>query len=316
VRFLVVWRLWLLVGVGVMAGAWLAVASQRRQHVVRFTSLELLDVVAPRRPGWRRHVPAALFLVALTALVLGFARPVCAVQMADERATVILAVDVSSSMEATDVAPSRIEVARQAARDFLADLPDDLNVGLVTFHDVASVVVAPSRDRAALGSAIDGFDLGDGTAIGDAVMASIDAVAAAPAGEDGEPAPARIVVMSDGETTSGIPNEDAAAAAAEAGVPVDTIAFGTPEGTIVDDFGETVEVPVAPGPLADLAETTGGDAFDAGSLDELSVAYTDISKVAAYEDAERDVSAWFVGAGIGLLALAGYLSLVWSQRLP
>ena len=315
-RFLVVWRLWLLVGVGVMAGAWLAVASQRRQHVVRFTSVELLDVVAPRRPRWRRHVPAALFLVALTALVLGFAGPVRAVQVADERATVILAVDVSRSMEATDVSPSRLEVAREAARDFVADLPDDLDVGLVTFHDAASVAVAPSRDRAALGPAIEGFDLGEGTAIGEAVMASLDAVAAAPPGEDGEAAPARIVVMSDGETTSGISNEEAAAAAAAAGVPVDTIAFGTPEGTIVDELGDTVEVPVAPGPLADLAGTTGGDAFEAGSLDELSAAYADITKVAAFEHVERDVSAWFVGAGIGLLALAGSLSLLWSQRLP
>src|SRR5262245_55738074 len=254
-HFLVVWRLWLLVGVGVMAGAWLAVASQRARHVVRFTSVELLDVVAPRRPRWRRHVPAALFLLALTALVLGFARPVRAVQVTDERATVILAVDVSLSMEATDVSPSRLEVAREAARDFVADLPDDLDVGLVTFHDVASVAVAPSRDRAALGTAIDRFDLGEGTAIGDAVLASRDAVARAAAapGEDGEPVPARIVVMSDGETTSGISNEEAAAAAAAAGVPVDTIAFGTPEGTIVDESGDTVEVPVAPGPLADLA---------------------------------------------------------------
>jgi Ca-activated chloride channel family protein len=316
VRFLVVWRLWALVGVGVMAGAWLAVASQRRHHVVRFTAVELLDVVAPRRPRSRRHVPAALFLVGLVALVLGFARPVRAVQVTDQRATVILAVDVSLSMEATDVAPSRLEVARRAARDFVADLPDDLNVGLVTFHDVASVAVAPSRNRGALAAAIDGFDLGEGTAIGEAVMASLDAVAVAPAGEDGEPAPARIVVMSDGETTSGIPNEDAAAAAAEAGVPVDTIAFGTPEGTIEDDFGDTVEVPVAPGPLAALAGATGGDAFEAGSLGELSAAYADITKVAAHEDVEREASAWFVGAGIGLLALAGSLSLAWSQRLP
>src|SRR4029453_16605083 len=185
-------RWWLVVGVGVMAGAWVAVASQRRHHVVRFTSVELLDVVAPRRPRWRRHVPATLFLAALVALVLGFARPVRAVQTSDQRATVILAIDVSLSMQATDVAPSRLEVARQAAQDFVADLPDDLDVGLITFHDVASVVVAPSRDREALLAAIDRVDLGDGTAIGEAVMASLDAAAAVPPGEDGEPVPARI----------------------------------------------------------------------------------------------------------------------------
>jgi Ca-activated chloride channel family protein len=316
-RFLVVWRLSLLVGVGAMGGTWAAVATQRRKHVVRFTSVELLDVVAPNPPRWRRHVPAVLFLVALAALVLGFARPVRAMRMTEERATVILAVDVSLSMEATDVRPSRLAVAQEAARAFVEDLPDDLDVGLVTFHDVAGVAAAPSRDRDALLDAIDRLRLGEGTAIGEAVVTSLDAVAGAPPGEDGEPAPARIVVMSDGETTSGISNEEAAERAARAGVPVDTIAFGTPEGTIEDaGDGGTIPVPVAPEPLADLAAGTGGDAYEAGSLGELSDAYADIRRVAGSEDVERDVSAWFVGAGIGLLALAGSLSLLWSQRLP
>ena len=315
-RFVVVWRLCLLVGVGAMAGTWVAVATQRRRHVVRFTSVELLDVVAPNPPRWRRHVPAVLFLVALAALVLGFARPVRAMRMTDERATVILAVDVSLSMEATDVEPNRLAVAQEAARAFVADLPGDLHVGLVTFHGVAGVAVAPTRDHDALLAAVDGLDLGEGTAIGEAVVTSLDAVAGAPAGEDGEPAPARIVVMSDGETTTGIANEEAAERAARAGVPVDTIAFGTPEGTIEDELEGTVPVPVAPEPLADLASTTGGDAYEAGSLDELSGAYRDIRRVAGSEDVERDVSAWFVGAGIVLLAVAGSLSLLWSQRLP
>jgi Ca-activated chloride channel homolog len=315
-HFLVVWRLWSLVDVGVMAGAWVAVASQRRHHVVRFTSVELLDVVAPRRPRWRRHVPAALFLAALVALVLGFARPVRAVQMSDQRATVILAIDVSLSMQATDVAPSRLEVARQAAQDFVADLPDDLDVGLITFHDVASVVVAPSRDREALLAAIDRVDLGEGTAIGEAVMASLDAAAAVPPGEDGEPVPARIVLMSDGETTSGIPNEDAAAAAAQAGVPVDTIAFGTPDGVIEDGTGSEQPVPVAPEPLADIAGATGGEAFEAGSLDELQSVYADIGRVVGFKHVDRDISAWFVGFGIVALVVAGAMSLAWSQRLP
>jgi Ca-activated chloride channel family protein len=315
-RFLVVWRLFLLVGVGALAGTWLAVATQRRRQVVRFTAVELLDVVAPNPPRWRRHVPAVLFLVALAVLVLGFARPVRALRVTDERATVILAVDVSRSMEATDVEPTRLAVAQAAARDFVADLPDDLDVGLVTFHGVAGLAVPPSRDRDALLGAIDRLDLGEGTAIGDAVVAGLDAVERTPRGEDGEPVPARIVVMSDGETTTGISTEEAAERAAAAGVPVDTIAFGTPEGTIADTVEGTVPVPVAPGPLADLAAATGGDAYEAGSLDELGDAYAGIRGVAGSEEVERDVSAWFVGAGIGLLAVAGGLSLLWSQRLP
>jgi Ca-activated chloride channel family protein len=122
--------------------------------------------------------------------------------------------------------------------------------------------------------------------------------------------------MSDGETTSGISNEEAAEQAAAAGVPVDTIAFGTPGGTIDDPVEGEVPVPVAPEPLADLSAATGGDAYEAGSLGELGDAYADIRRVAGSEEVERDVSAWFVGAGIALLAAAGSLSLLWSQRLP
>jgi len=315
-RFLVEWRLFLLVGVGAMAGAWVAASVQRRRHVVRFTNVELLDVIAPRDPGWRRHAPAVLFLVALAALIVGFARPVRATRVDDERATVILAIDTSLSMEADDVEPNRLEVAQEAARDFVAELPDELNVGLVTFNGTTAVAVAPSRDREALTAAIDAVALGEGTAIGEAVFTALEAVDAAPRGEDDEPAPARIVVMSDGETTVGRDNADAAAAAADAGVPVDTIAFGTPEGTIEGEFGDTEPVPVAPEPLAEIASSTGGTAFEAESLGELSSAYADIGGVVGYDEVDRDVSGWFVGGGLLLLALAGSLSLAWSQRLP
>jgi Ca-activated chloride channel family protein len=315
-RFLVEWRLLLLIGVGAMAGTWVAVSLQRRRHVVRFTNVELLDVVAPREPGWRRHVPAVLFLVALAALVIGFAKPVRATRVGDERATVVLAVDTSLSMEADDVEPTRLEVAQEAARTFVADLPEQLNVGLVTFNGSTAISVVPTRDREALIAGIDAMELGEGTAIGEAIFTSLDAVASAPQGEDDEPAPARIVVMSDGETTVGRDNADAATAAADAGVPVDTIAFGTADGEIVDEFGDVVPVPVAPEPLADVAAATGGATFEADSLDELSAVYADIGSVVGFEEADKDVSGWFVGAGLGLLALAGSLSLVWSQRLP
>jgi Ca-activated chloride channel family protein len=178
------------------------------------------------------------------------------------------------------------------------------------------VAVAPSTDREALDAALADLELGEGTAIGDAIVTSLDAVAAAPGGEDDRPAPARIVVMSDGETTVGRPNEEAAAAAAEAEVPVDTIAFGTPAGVIEDEVGGQTPVPVAPEPLAEIADTTGGRAFEAGSLDELSSVYGDIGRVVGYEETIEDLSGWFVGSGIVLLVLAGSFSLAWSQRLP
>jgi Ca-activated chloride channel homolog len=315
-RFLVEWRLFLLVGVGALAGAWVAAAVRRRRDVVRFTNVELLDVIAPRDPGWRRHLPAVLFLVALAALVVGFARPVRATRVGAEHATVLLALDTSLSMEADDVEPNRLAVAQEAARAFVADLPDRLEVGLVTFHGTTTVAVAPTRDRDALTAAIDAVELGEGTAIGEAVFTALDVVEAAPRGDDGEPAPARIVVMSDGETTVGRPNAEAAAAAADAGVPVDTIAFGTPEGTIEGDLGEIEPVPVAPEPLAEIASTTGGTAFEAESLGDLRSAYADIRGVVGHDVLDRDVSGWFVGGGILLLGVAGSLSLAWSQRLP
>ncbi|HEX5944996.1 MAG TPA: VWA domain-containing protein [Acidimicrobiales bacterium] len=315
-RFLVEWRLLLLVGVGALAGVWVAVSSQRRRHVVRFTNVELLDVVAPREPGWRRHAPAVLFLLALALLVLGFAEPVRASRVGEDRATVVLAIDTSLSMEADDVSPSRLEVAREAARTFVADLPPELNVGLVTFNGSTSIAAPPSQDRDALLAAIDALELGEGTAIGDAIFTALDAVAAAPAGDDEQPAPARIVVMSDGETTVGRQNSEASEAAAAAGVPVDTIAFGTPDGEIEGEAGEPQPVPVAPEPLADIAAATGGTTFEADSLDELAEVYADIGSVVGYEEIDKDISGWFVGSGIALLAVAASLSLLWSQRLP
>ncbi len=314
--FQVAWRLWLLVTVGVLAGAWVAAARRKRRDALRFTNVGLLDVVAPRKPTWRRHVPPILFLAALTALIFGFAKPVRAVQIPDERATIMLAVDTSLSMQAEDVAPSRLAAAQEAANHFVDELPEGIDLGLVSFNGAATVAVAPSEDRDAVRNAIDGLELGEATAIGEAIYASLDAIEAAPGGENGEPPPARIVLMSDGETTVGRPNEEAAQAAAEAAVPVYTIAFGTPDGVITAADGLVQPVPVAPGPLRDIAETTNGQAYEADSLPQLTAVYNDIGSVVGYRDEDRDVSGWFVGFGVLLLAAAGAGSLVWNQRLP
>jgi Ca-activated chloride channel family protein len=316
VSFEVAWRLWLLVTVGVLAGAWVAAARRKRRDALRFTNVGLLDVVAPRKPTWRRHVPPVLFLVALTLFILGFAKPVRAVQVPDERSTIVLAIDTSLSMEADDVAPTRLAAAQEAANTFVEELPEGIDLGLVSFNGAATVAVPPSEDREVVRNAIDGLELGEATAIGEAIYASLEAIAAAPGGENGEPPPARIVLMSDGETTVGRPNEEAAAAAVEAEVPVYTIAFGTPEGVITAADGLVQPVPVAPGPLQDIAETTEGQAYEAESLPQLTEVYSDIGSVVGYRDEDRDVSGWFVGFGVVLLAAAGAASLVWNQRLP
>ncbi|MGH9210394.1 MAG: VWA domain-containing protein [Acidimicrobiales bacterium] len=312
--FLVAWRLWALVGVGALAGAWVATIFRRRRDVVRFTNVALLDVVAPERPGWRRHLPAVLWLLALVMLVTGFARPVRDVRMAREQATVVVAMDVSLSMEAVDVDPSRVDVAKAAALEFVEQLPEGVDVALVTFSGTVASV-PPGEGREAVVEAIEEAELSERTAIGEAIFAGLDVIESAPPAEDGSPTPGRIVVLSDGERTTGRTNEEAAEAAVGDDVPVDTIAFGTPDGEISRD-GETEPVPVAPEPLQDIAATTGGEFYAADSLDALTSAYQDVSTVVGYEDQEREIGAWFLGAGLVALGVAGLLSVVWSQRLP
>jgi Ca-activated chloride channel family protein len=310
--FLVAWRLSLLLGVGALVGAWIASLARRRKDTVRFTNVALLDVVAPERSGWRRHLPAGLWLAALALLVVGFARPVRTVQVA-RHATVVVAIDVSLSMQATDVEPSRLDVAKEAALAFVDELPEETDLGLVIFSGTVQTV-APTSDHDLVRDAIEAAELSEGTAIGEAIFAGLDMIAAAPT-EGDEVVPGRVVVMSDGETTQGRPDTDAADAATEARVPVDTIAFGTASGTITVD-GVTEPVPVAPEPLQDIASTTDGQFFEAASLGSLTEAYDDIGDVVGHEDEERPVDGWFIGAGLLLLTVAGLLSLLWTQRLP
>jgi Ca-activated chloride channel homolog len=321
--FLAAWRLWFLLGVLVLVIGYLVLQRRRRAYALRFSSAALLDSVAPRRPGWRRHVPAAAFLVALAVLVTGFARPTREVSVPRERATIVLAIDVSLSMMAEDVAPNRLVAAQIAAKDFLEELPPTLNVALVSFAGTAQVLVPPTQDRALVARAIDGLQLAPSTAIGEAIFTSLDLLAQVPADETGEIPPARIVLLSDGETTVGRPDELAAVAALEAGVPVSTIGFGTPQGFIIYDDPDTPEieqqvipVPVGEENLQRVADVTGGAYFSATTLAELEEVYDDIGSAIGTERVPREITDWFVGGALGLLLLASGLSLVWFQRLP
>lgn len=239
-RFLVPGWLALLAAVAALIVAYVVVQRRRSRYAVRFAAFPLLERVMPREPGWRRHVPAIAFLLTVTGLVLGMARPVLEVQVPRERATIVVAVDVSMSMGAQDVAPSRIAAAVAAARGFVTELPEAFPVGLVLFSGASAVTVPPTPDRTAVTTAFDRISLGPGTAIGDAVLTSLDAVRSTDSGAP--PPPARIVLLSDGANTTGTPIPDAAAEAAAAGVPVSTIAYGTPTGTATID-GESVRVP-------------------------------------------------------------------------
>ncbi|HWC10495.1 MAG TPA: VWA domain-containing protein, partial [Acidimicrobiales bacterium] len=206
-------RLWLLLGVAALAAAYVLVQRTRQAYAVRFTNLELLRSVAPRRPGWRRHLPAAAFLLALATLVTAFAQPTRPTRVPRERATIVMAIDVSLSMQATDVEPTRLRAAKAAAQTFVDLVPPRLNVGLVSFSGTAQVLVSPTTDRDLLKTSIANLQLGPATAIGEAIYASLGSIASVQ-GEPGQaPPPARIVLMSDGETTVGRPNELASRAA-------------------------------------------------------------------------------------------------------
>ena len=312
-RFLAPGWLALLAAVAALIVAYLVVQRRRSSYAVRFAALPLLERVMPREPGWRRHVPAIAFLLTVTGLVLAMARPVLEVQVPRERATIVVAVDVSMSMGAQDVAPSRISAAVTAAREFVAELPEAFPVGLVLFDGSSSVAVPPTPDREAVARAFDRISLGPGTAIGDAVLASLDAVRTADAGA--EAPPARIVLLSDGANTTGTPIPDAAGAAAAAAVPVSTIAYGTPTGTATID-GDTVRVPADVEALARLAGGSGGLAYRAETAAELEEVYADIGSSIGYRTEEREVTGAVLA--LALLAALGAAagSLAWFSRLP
>jgi Ca-activated chloride channel family protein len=309
-------RLWLLAAVAALTAAYVIMQRRRSRYAVRFTNLRLLDRIAPKRPQWRRHVPASLFLAMLALLIVGFARPMDDVRVPRERATVLVAVDVSRSMLAQDVDPDRLTAAKAAAREFVADLPEKFNVGLVGFAGSASVFVPPVTDRNAISAGIDRLSEDatgrPGTAIGDAIATSLDQIRTLDAEAGSDTPPARVVVLSDGANTSGRNPEDAARLASELGVPVDAISFGTAGGTIQGQQ----PVPVDGETLQSVARATGGNYFEAGSADELRAAYADIGGSVGYRTEQQDVSARFIGFGLVFAALAAFASMLWFSRLP
>lgn len=319
--FLSASRLWLLVLPVGLAVAYVAVQRLRRGYVVRFTNLDLLDEVAPERPGWRRHLPALAVLAGVVAGVVAFARPAVADEVASDDTVVVLAMDVSLSMEAIDVAPSRIEAAQEAARSFLDTVPDGVKVGVVAFDGRARQVLAPTDRREAVERTIERLELGEGTAIGEAVLTSLQTIedsfdAEVAAGSPGGSAPATIVLLSDGETTTGRPDAEGAAAAKEAGIAVSTIAFGTDAGSVTGPDGEQIPVPVNRQALAEMAASTGGQALQAESLDELRRVYENLGSSVSTQPVRREVTEWFVLAAVVLVSLAAAGSMRWFGRLP
>jgi Ca-activated chloride channel family protein len=315
--------LWSLLLVPLVLAGYVLVQRRRMRYAVRFTNLDLLANVVERSPGWRRHLPAALTLLALAALLTGMARPQAEVSVPREQATVVLAMDVSASMRAEDVAPSRLEAAEAAASAFVDNLPESFRVGVVAFSRGAYVVTAPTDDKELARRALDSLETETGTAIGDGISASVDSgLLSREGGGDagGDRPPLVVLLLSDGANTIGRDPLDAAEEAREQGVPVYTVALGTPDGfvTVTDESGfpRTIRVPPAPGTLEAIAERTGGQFFDAPSEDELARVYDEIGSMVSFEKEKQEVTFAFVAGGAVLLLLGGALSALWFNRLP
>ena len=299
--------------------------------------MDLLDSVAPKRPRWRRHLPAIGLLLGLVALSLSLAKPAVAQQTADKRGVVVLAMDTSLSMEATDVAPSRLAAAQDAARTFLKNVPKGVRVGLVSFDNGARLIVPPTDKMAVVERGISRLQLGEGTAIGEAVFTSLDAIDEAlhqDAGEQRPAGPARLGVGSGRRrprTARSRPQSSCSRTARTPSAARTTKRRPRPAPKVAPctrspwaptaarctlPDGTTQSVPVNRAALADLATKTGARSFTAYSSDELRSVYKDLGRTLTKEPVQKDVSGWFVGGAMAFLALAALGSLIWFARLP
>ena len=309
--------LFALVLIPIAIAAYVLLQGRRREYAVRFASLATLASVAPRTPGWRRHLPPALLLLSLLALTFALARPEATFSVPRERASVMLVTDTSGSMAAQDVEPDRLTAARVAANAFLDEVPDKIRVGLVAFSSTSAVLQTPTTDRPAVRDALETIQAGGGTATGDGIGAGLRALNAQNQNRSAaERIPGAIVLLSDGKATSGADPVGVAQQARQARVPIYTVALGTQEGTITTPDGQELNVPPDLDALRGIAEVSGGRFFDAPSADALESAYADLGSRLGKEPEVREITAAFAGGGLVLLLLGAGLGLAWFGRLP
>ncbi|HEX4805390.1 MAG TPA: VWA domain-containing protein [Conexibacter sp.] len=302
-----------------LLGAWyVAQQRARRAAAAAFAAPRMRPSVAPRRPRWRRHLPMLAFASALALLVLAAARPQRTVAVPVEHAAIMLATDVSGSMQATDVQPNRLVAAKRAARAFLDRVPARVNVGVMAFNEHPSVLQSPTLDRAGARDAIDRMTVSGGTATGDAIAAALTALQNVP-GVNGRRPPGAIVLISDGSSDFGVDPVAAAQGAARLRIPVYTVALGTDRGTIQvrgsNGTTRTVRVPPDPRSLAAIAHASGGQTFTAATTGGLSAVYERLGSQLGRRDERRQVTSAFAAGGLLLLLAGAGMSLRWFGRL-
>ncbi|MDI2027680.1 VWA domain-containing protein [Saccharopolyspora sp. TS4A08] len=301
--------LWLLVLVAALAAGYVLAQRRRMRYTVTLTNLDLLNSVMPRRPAWRRHLPPALLLLAALIMVLGLAGPTVRMPDPSRSSVVVLAVDVSPSMMARDVPPSRTDAMKTAVRDFLDSVPSDTQVGLVSFAASANVDVPPTENHQAVTDALNGLRFQSNTSLSQAVLTSLNTLRATGGSAAG------IIVLSDGLSNTGPPPEAAIDAARAAHVPISTIAVGTPTGSVQLAQGQ-VNVPLDTRELERLARDTGGLTFTAATEQDLQAIYSNIGENVSRPIVPVDISNWFFLSALVALVAAGALSVLWFARMP
>src|ERR1700757_856705 len=306
-----------------VVGLYVLVQLSRRRRVLRFADMELLESVAPQRSTRYPHLPAILLVVALLLFTVALAGPTHDVRIPRYRAVVMLVIDVSQSMRATDVPPNRMAAAQEAAKQFADELTPGINLGLIAYGGTARVLVSPTTDRAKVKRGIDSLDFEDRTATGEGIFTALQAIATVGAiigGGDSAP-PARIVLFSDGKET--VPSNPeapkgaytAAKAAKEQGVPISTISFGTPNG-YVQINGYSQPVPVDDETMKKVAEISGGAHYNASTTSELKEVYATLQQQIGYETIHADANAGWLRLGAYSLALAVLAGILINRRVP
>lgn len=308
-------RLWMLAVVPVLVLAYVLISLRKRRTGMRFTNTAVLSRVVRKQSQWRRHLAVALSLLSLITLVLAWARPNGVDRVPRERATIVLVIDVSQSMAATDVAPTRLDAAKQTSIDFVTSLPEQYNVAVVSMSGNPATRLGPTTDRTMATRAIQSLTLQDSTAVGDAIYVALSAIQMAPKGEDGSIAPGAIVMLSDGQNTAGRSPQQAATQAKTDKVPIHAIAYGTENGS-VDLDGKRERVPPDAALMRTLAEISGGSFAAAESAGDLSRVYNSIRSEIGYEEVKKETTATWAGYGLAFAVVAALAAVSLGARWP
>ena len=310
-------RLLILLIIPLLILAYIFASLRKNRRGMRFTNTSMLDVVVPKQSQWRRHLAVALSLLSLITLTAAFARPKTQVDVPRERATVVMVLDASLSMQATDVKPTRLDAAKQAAIDFVNKLPEKYNVSVVSMAGSCAILVPPTTAHHTVENAINSIQLQDSTAIGEGITTALRALQQAPKDPDNPNsiAPGAIVMLSDGFNTTGRAPQQAAAEARTAKVPIYTIAYGTENG-YVDLEGKREPVPVDHEEMQRIAAATHGAYFAAATADQLKKVYENLGSDVGYAKADREVTARFAGYGLALAVLAALGAISLGAKWP